>query len=191
MNYLLDLLQGIGVAAAAGASPFLPLAVASLAGLLNLGADYEGTSFSFVESPVLLALAVILAVVGLVARRRLESPQAERVTLALGVIFGAVVTAATIADRSDTWWPGLIAGGLAALVTGLAVQSLLRRTRARLEDEQRSLLSVGGALGAALVALLCIVLPPLGIVAVGAGVWLFLGGRRQDTSKHAGLRILR
>jgi uncharacterized membrane protein len=191
MNYLLDLLQGIGVAAAAGASPFLPLAVAAVAGLVDLGADYDGTSFSFVESPVLIALAVILAIVGVLARRRLETPQAERVTLALGVVFGAVVTAATIADRSDTWWPGLIAGGLAALVTGLAVQSLLRRTRSRLEDEQRSLLSVGGALGAGLVALLCIVVPPLGIVAVGAGVWLFLGGRRQDTSKHAGLRILR
>jgi uncharacterized membrane protein len=191
MNYLLDLLQGIGVAAAAGASPFLPLAVAAIAGLVDLGANYDGTSFSFLESPVLIALAIVLAVVGLVARRRLESPQAERVTLGLGVIFGAVVTAATIADRSDTWWPGLIAGALAALVTGLAVQSLLRRTRARLEDEQRSLLSVGGALGAALVALLSIVLPPLGLVAVAAGIWLYAGGRRQDTSKHAGLRILR
>ncbi|MEV4420076.1 DUF4126 family protein [Patulibacter sp. NPDC049589] len=191
MNYLLDILQGLGIAAAAGASPFLPLAVASAAGLANLGADYDGTSFSVVESPVVLVLAVVLAVAAIVARRRLESPQAERVLIGLGVIFGAVVTAATVADRSDTWWPGLIAGGLAALVVGVAVQSLLRRTRARLEDEQRTLLSVGGALGAGLVALLSVVLPPVGILAVVAGVWLFVGGRRQDTTKHAGLRILR
>lgn len=191
MNYLLDLLQGLGIAAAAGASPFLPLAVAAAAGLLDLGANYEGTSFSFVESPVLLALAVVLAVVALVARRKLESPAAERVSLGLGVVFGAVVTAATIADRSDTWWPGLIAGALAAFVVGVAVQALLRRTRARLEDEQKTLLSIGGALGAGLVALLSIVLPPLGLIAVAAGVWLFVGGRRQETTKHAGLRILR
>jgi uncharacterized membrane protein len=191
MNYLLDILQGLGIAAAAGASPFLPLAVASLAGLINLGADYEGTSFSVLESPVVLVLAVLLAVAAIVARRRLESPQAERVTIGLGVIFGAVATAATVADRSDTWWPGLILGGLAALVVGVAVGSLLRRTRARLEDEQRTLLSVGGALGAGLVALLSVVLPPVGLIAVAAGIWLFVGGRRQDTTKHAGLRILR
>lgn len=191
MNYLLDILQGIGVAAAAGVSPFLPLAVAAAAGLANLGADYDHTSFSFVESPVLLVLAVVLAILALVARKRLESPAAERVMLGLGVIFGAVVTAATIADRSDTWWPGLIAGGLSALVVGVAVQALLRRTRARLEDEQRTLLSVGGALGAGVVALLSVALPPVGIVAVAAGIWLFFGGRRQESTKHAGLRILR
>lgn len=191
MNYLLDFLQGLGVAAAAGASPFLPLVVAAVAGLANLGADYEGTDFAFVESPVLLGLAVGLAVVALVARRKLESELAERVLLGLGVVFGAVVAAATLADRSDTWWPGLIAGGLAALVVGVAVQSLLRRTRARLEDEQRTLLSIGGALGAGVVALLSIALPPIGLIAVIAGVWLFLGGRRQETTKHAGLRILR
>ena len=191
MNYLLDFLQGLGVAAAAGASPFLPLAVAAIAGLANLGADYEGTDFAFVESPVLLALAVVLAVVALVARRKLESELAERVLLGLGVVFGAVVAAATLADRSETWWPGLIAGGLAALVVGLAVQSLLRRTRARLEDEQRTLLSIGGAIGAGVVALLSIALPPVGLIAVVAGIWLFLGGRRQETTKHAGLRILR
>lgn len=191
MNYLLDILQGIGVAAAAGVSPFLPLAVAAVAGLANLGANYDGTSFSVLESPVVLVAAIVLAVAAIVARKRLETPQVERVLLGLGVVFGAVVCAATIADRSDTWWPGLIAGALAALVTGLAVQSLLRRTRTRLDDEQRTLLSTGSALGAAVVAILSVVLPPVGLIAVAAGIWLYLGGRRQEASKHAGLRILR
>ncbi|WP_210491102.1 DUF4126 family protein [Patulibacter sp. SYSU D01012] len=191
MNYVLDILQGIGVAAAAGVSPFLPLAVAAVAGLANLGANYDGTSFSVLESPVVLVAAIVLAVAAIVARRQLEAPHVERALLGLGVIFGAVVCAATVADRSDTWWPGLIAGALAALVTGLAVQSLLRRTRARLDDEQRTLLSTGSALGAALVAILSVVLPPVGLIAVAAGIWLYFGGRRQEASKHAGLRILR
>jgi hypothetical protein len=191
MTYLLDILQGIGVAAAAGASPFLPLAVAALAGLVNVGTNYDGTSFRVLESPVVLVLAVVLAVVALVLRRRLEGPNAERGLMAIGVVFGAVVTAATVADHSSTWWPGLIAGGLAALVTGIAVQSLMVRTRARLEDEQRSLLSLGGALAATLVAILSIVLPPVGLIAVIVAVWLLIGGRRRASSKHAGLRILR
>ncbi|EHN09648.1 hypothetical protein PAI11_35250 [Patulibacter medicamentivorans] len=191
MTYLLDILQGIGIAAAAGVSPFLPLAAASLAGLARLGADYDHTSLSVVGSPVVLALSVILAVLALVLRKRLEEPTAERVLLGLGVVVGAIVTGATVADHSSTWWPGLIAGGLAALIAGLGVRSLLRRTRARLDDETRTTLAVGAAVGALAVAILSIVLPPVGVIAVGAGVWLYFGGRRQDTRKHAGLRVLR
>ncbi len=191
MTYLLDLLQGIGIAAAAGVSPFLPLAVAAVAGLLKLGANYEGTSFSALQSPVVLALAVVLAVVAFVLRRRLESGTGQRVMLALGVVFGAVVTAATVADNSGTWWPGLIAGGLAALVTGLGAQSLLQRTRARLDEDGQTTLAAGATLGALAAAVLAVVLPPLGLIAVIAGVWLYVGGRRREASKHAGLRVLR
>ncbi|MBF6619441.1 MAG: DUF4126 family protein [Patulibacter sp.] len=191
MTYLLDLLQGVGIAAAAGASPFLPLAVAALAGLVGVGADYEGTSFSVLESPVVLALSVVLAVVAFVLRKRFENLAGERVMLALGMVFGAVVTAATIADHSSTWWPGLIAGALAALITGLGVQSLLRRTRARLDRDGQTTLAVGATLGALVVAVLAVILPPLGLIAVIAGIWLYVGGRRRESSKHAGLRVLR
>lgn len=191
MTYLLDLLQGIGIAAAAGVSPFLPLAVAAVAGLAGLGADYDGTDFSVLQSPVVLGLAIVLAVVAFVLRRRLEEGTGGRVMLALGMVFGAVVTAATIADHSATWWPGLIAGALAALVTGLGAQSLLRRTRARLDEDGRTTLAVGATLGAVVVAILAVVLPPLGLIAVIAGVWLYIGGRRRESSKHAGLRVLR
>jgi hypothetical protein len=191
MTYLLDLLQGIGIAAAAGVSPFLPLAVAAGAGLFDLGADYEGTSFSVLESPLVLALAVVLAVVAFVLRRRFENLAGERAMLALGMVFGAVVTAATLADHSSTWWPGLIAGALAALITGRGVQSLLRRTRARLDQDSQTTLAVGATLGAVVVAILAVVLPPLGLIAVIVGIWLYVGGRRRESSKHAGLRVLR
>ncbi len=191
MTYLLDLLQGLGVAAAAGASPFLPLAVASAAGLLQLGADYDGTDLSVVGSPVVLVLSILLAVAALVLRRRLERPQAEQALLVLGVVVGAVVTGATIADNSGTWWPGLLAGAVAALVSGLGARSLVRRTRQRLDSDAHGTLAGGVALGAAVVALLSIALPPLGLIALVGGIWLLVGGRRQDTRKHAGLRILR
>lgn len=191
MTYLLDLLQGIGIAAAAGVSPFLPLAVAALAGLVGLGADYDGTDFSVLQSPVVLVLAIVLAVVAFVLRRRFEDGAGGRVMLGLGMVFGAVVTAATIADHSSTWWPGLIAGALAALVTVLGVQSLLRRTRARLDNDSQTTLAVGATLGAVVVAILAVVLPPIGLIAVIVGIWLYIGGRRRESSKHAGLRVLR
>lgn len=191
MTYLLDLLQGIGIAAAAGVSPFLPLAVAAVAGLAKLGANYEGTDFSVLQSPVVLVLSILLAVAAFVLRRRLETEAGERAMLALGMLFGAVVTAGTIADNSSTWWPGLIAGALAALVTGLGVRSLLRRTRARLDADSQTTLAVGATLGAVVVAILAVVLPPIGLIAVIIGAWLLIGGRRRESSKHAGLRVLR
>jgi len=191
MTYLLDILQGIGIAVAAGVSPFLPLAVAAAAGLLELGADYDGTSLSVVGSPVVLVLSVVLAVAALVLRRRLEEPRAEQALLGLGVLVGAVVTGATIADHSGTWWPGLVAGAVAAAIGGLGAGSLLRRTRARLDEETRTTLAVGAAGGAAVASILSVALPPLGLVALIGAIWLYAGGRRQDTRKHAGLRVLR
>ncbi|MGE4425109.1 MAG: DUF4126 family protein [Solirubrobacteraceae bacterium] len=191
MTYLLDILQGVGIAAAAGVSPYLPLAVAAAAGLLDLGADYDGTDLSFLESPVVLGLAVVLAVVALVLRRRLEAPAAERVEIGIAAVVGAVATAAAVADNSSTWWPGLVIGGVAALVAGAGFRTLLRRTRDRLDEDTRLTLAAGAALGALLVAILSVALPPLGLVAVAVGIWLLLGGRRREQSKHAGLRVLR
>ncbi|MCK9248472.1 MAG: DUF4126 family protein [Solirubrobacteraceae bacterium] len=191
MTYLLDILQGVGIAAAAGVSPYLPLAVAATAGLIDLGADYDGTDLSFLESPVVLGLAVVLAVVALVLRRRLEEPLPERIQIGLGMAVGAVATAAAVADNSGTWWPGLVVGAVAALVAGAGFRALLRRTRARLDEDTRMTLAVGAALGALVVAVLSVAAPPLGLVAAAVGIWLLVGGRRREQSKHAGLRVLR
>jgi hypothetical protein len=40
-------------------------------------------------------------------------------------------------------------------------------------------------------AALCVLAPPVAIVAIGFFVWLLLGGRRRGQEKYAGLRILR
>ncbi len=78
MKTLLDILQGIGVSAAAGLRPFLPtLAVGGLASA-DAGVDFDGTAFSFLESPwFLLAVAVALVITTLL-RARIESTPAGR-----------------------------------------------------------------------------------------------------------------
>lgn len=200
MDYLLDILTGLGVAVAAGATPWLPLLITAAAALANLGVDFEGTPFAFLESPVVLVLAAVLAVASLVAHRQLVGPALRNATLGAGAIVGAVLAAAAVADRSETWWPGLIVGALAAVLAGLAVGSLVERTRTRLEATAKGTerddgpvvtLLVVVALAAAAIAALSIVLPPVGAVALVGALFLLLGGRRQAGRKHAGLRVLR
>lgn len=192
MDYLLDILQGLGIAVAAGLSPFMPLAMAAVAGLVKLGANYDGTSFEVLGSPIVLVLAILLAVAAIVLRRRLETPQAETALLVVAMLVGAIATGATVADHSDTWWPGLILGAAAAFVGAKGSASLIRRTRERLDDEgARSTLAVGAVAGATVISILSIVLPPVGLLALVAAVVLLVRGRRRDQSKHAGLRVLR
>lgn len=200
MDYLLDILTALGVAVAAGATPWLPLLVTAAAALANLGVDFEGTPFRFVESPVVLVVSAVLAVASLVAHRRLVGPALRAATLGAGALVGAVLAAAVVADRSAAWWPGLVVGALAAILAGVAVGALVDRTRTRLEATAKAgerddgpvvTLLVVVALAAAAVAALSILLPPVGAVALVAALFLLLGGRRQAGRKHAGLRVLR
>ena len=73
MDYLLALLQGLGIAAAIGIRPFLPvLLVGALAGA-DLGVDFEGTDFAFLEQTgFLFAMLVGVVVLGIVERRAAE-----------------------------------------------------------------------------------------------------------------------
>jgi hypothetical protein len=94
-------------------------------------------------------------------------------------------------DVSDTWWPGLIVGGLAA-VLGLAASSdLLGRVSKRLDAEAAAMLFLYAEGFALLLAGVSLAFPPLGLVGVVLLAWLLLGGRRREGEKFAGLRSLR
>ena len=74
MDYLLALLQGLGIAAAIGIRPFLPvLLVGALAGA-DLGVDFEGTEFAFLEQTGFLLAILVPAssLLGIVERRAAE-----------------------------------------------------------------------------------------------------------------------
>ena len=75
MDYLLDLLQGLGIAAAIGIRPFLPTLLVGALAAGNLGLDFEDTDFSFLEQTgFLLAIVVAVAVFGIIDRRRGATP---------------------------------------------------------------------------------------------------------------------
>jgi Domain of unknown function (DUF4126) len=196
MDFLLDLLQGAGLAAAVGIRPFLPVLLAGALASADVGLDFDGTDFSFLESwPFLLGALVLVMALDL-AGRRAGRDAAERaplvyVVLAVALVLGALLAAGSVADRSDDWWAGLIAGVACAALGFQATRSLFGRVRRRLDDQAAGALPVY-AEGAALTAAgLSILFPPLAVLIVAALVWLLAGGRRRAGEKYAGLRILR
>jgi hypothetical protein len=193
MHYLLDLLQGLGIAAGIGIRPFLPTLLVGALAAGNLGLDFDGTSFSFLEKPgFLLAIVILVAVLGLVERRRgSELGAGVYVLAAIALVLGALTAAGSIADRSSTWWPGIIVGAAAAALGFAAARSLFGRVRARLEPEAAGALPLYAEAAAVAAAGLSVLLPPLAVLVAAGLAWLLAGGRRRAGEKYAGLRILR
>jgi hypothetical protein len=196
MDTVLDILTGIGLASAAGIRPFLPGLAAGAFAAADLAIDFDGTDLAFLEgNGWLLALVVALIIVVLVQRangaERTESGPLGTVLLIISAGVGALLFAGALADHSDVWWPGLIAGVVCAIVAYLATSDLLARTRARLDDEAAAALTIYAEGVGLITAILAIIAPPLSLVALGGLIWLLLGGRRRKGEKYAGLRILR
>src|SRR5690349_2901088 len=114
MDYLLDLLQGLGIAAAIGIRPFLPTLLAGALAAGNVGIDFDGTDFSFLEKPPFLIAVVVLLVVFAVLERRSRISQVAIALLAVVLVLGALMCSGSIADHSAKWWPGVPIGVAAA-----------------------------------------------------------------------------
>ena len=73
VEFVLDLLQGAGIAAAVGIRPFLPVLLVGALASADLGLDFDGTSFAFLEEwPFLLAVLVLVAATDFLLRRRAD-----------------------------------------------------------------------------------------------------------------------
>jgi hypothetical protein len=196
MDFTLDLLQGAGIAAAIGIRPFLPVLLAGALAASDAGLDFSGTDFDFLEEwPFLLGVLVLVAALDLVGRRAgpdaVDRPPLLYLLAGVALVLGALVAAGSVADRSDEWWAGALAGVACAALGFQATRSLFARVRRRLDEQAAGALPVyaeGAALGA---AGLSILFPPLALLVIGALIWLLTGGRRRAGEKYAGLRILR
>jgi uncharacterized membrane protein len=191
MKLILDLLQGAGAASATGVRPFLPPLVYGLLATDDLGVDFDGTAFSFLEAPWFLVLLGVLLVVTVLVRSRFESGPGERVLIAAAVVLGALEGAGTLDDRFDVWWPGLILGAVFAALGARVASDLLARVRRRLDAEAAGALFLYAEAFALVLVGLSVLFPPLALLGIGLLVFLLLGGRRREGEKYAGLRILR
>jgi hypothetical protein len=196
VHLVLDICQGVGIAAAVGIRPFLPaLAVGALAAG-NVQINFSGTDFSFLEgAPFLLGMVVGAAALGLLERRSrglLTSPRALVLVLgALALAIGALMFAGALAQDRYATWPGLLAGIACAALGIAATVPLLGRVRSRLDEQAASALPLYAEGAAVAVAVLSVLAPPVGLIALVLLVWLLLASRRREGQKYAGLRILR
>ena len=191
MKLLLDILQGMGVSAATGLRPFLPTLLVGALAADDLGVDFDGTDFSFLESPWFLLAITAALVVTTLLRARFETPAGEAALGGIGLGLGALLFAGTLDDRHATWWPGLLAGLVCALIAQQGARSLITRTRARLDAEAAGALFLYTESAALVLAGLSVLIPPISVLAIAFFIWLRLGGRRREGEKFAGLRILR
>lgn len=206
---------GLGLAAACGLRPFLPVLLAGALGSAGaLGVTFAHGRFSFLQSTWWLlaaaaamvlayALQLLLGLAPVLAPRsggdrsggdrsgRSVDPLAATLSgIAYGT--GALLFAGTLAAHGDTWWPGLLGGLAAAGLTQWAVAPVLAGARARLADRQaREAVTVYLDAASLLIAALVALLHPLGYVGVALFAWLLLRARARAGAKYAGLRILR
>ena len=99
----------------------------------------------------------------------------------------AVLFAGVLDDDGYTWWPGIPAGIAAAWLSGSAVArpARARRRRASTSRRARTCPSTPRESRSAL-ALLSLLAPPVGLLALGFFAWLLIGGRRRAGEKYAG-----
>lgn len=191
MHLFLDICQGIGLACAVGIRPFAPALLAGVLAAGNLGVDFDGTKYAFLESPVFLVVLAAAVAGFLVLERRESERPAGDVVFGFAFALGALLFAGTLADHHHASWPGVIAGIVCAAVAYLAIRALLIRTRARLDDDAAAALPVYAEGLGLVVAGLSVLLPPFGLVALAFLVALLITGRRREGGKFAGLRVLR
>jgi len=192
MSAFLDTTTGMGLSGATGVRPYLPPLLAGVLARGDTGIDFDGTDWHFIESTGFLAAVLALAVIMYVVER--SGPNRRAVELysgTMGLVLGAILFAAALADGGSASWPGLIGGAICAALGWRAVGDLIERTRARLEGGAAALLSVWADLAALLLAAIAVFVPPASILVVAAFIVLLFGGRRREGEKYAGLRVLR
>jgi hypothetical protein len=203
MSLFLDIGTGSGLASATGVRPYLPPLLAGALARGDLGIDFDGTDFRFLESTAFLGAILVLAVGAFLVERsaaRRAAAGAGRRTARdpfdvlaglIGMVLGALLFAGALADNGHEVWIGLLFGPFCAVLAWIAIGGLVERVRTRLAPDQAALLTAYADGAALLLAAIAVFVPPLAYLAIPAFALLIVRGRRREGQKYAGLRILR
>ena len=197
----MDIGTGAGLSSATGIRPYLPPLLAGALARGDVGIDFDGTEFSFLESTAFLAAVLVLGVAAFLVERsawrsargrqhRARDPFDVLAGL-IGMGLGALLFAGVLADNGEETWIGLLLGPLCAVLGWIAIGGLVERVRTRLDPAQAALLTAYADGAALILAAIAVFVPPLAYLAIPGFIVLILGARRREGQKYAGLRILR
>jgi hypothetical protein len=195
MDLFLAISQGIGVSLATGMRSFLPPLLVCALARGNVGVDFEGTDYGFLESVAFLLVLLLLNVAGVLFDRMKPMRSLEIVFLPVAAVLGALLFAGSLDEEGYTAFPGWLAGPVCVLVAYAAVQTFLGGARARLagrgQEESAAYLNLYAAGAALCLAALAVVIPPASYIVLGFFGWVLLESRRRGSRKYEGLRVLR
>jgi hypothetical protein len=193
MSLFMDIGQGAGLSGASGVRPFLPALLAGALARGDTGLDFDGTDFSFLESPWFLLVVFALAVAAYMLQRRGPGALLERILLVLGLVLGALLFAGSLADNGYESWPGIVGGIACAALGYFAIAALFARARRRISDSGGAVALLDAYADGIALALagLSILFPPLAFVALAAFLVLIVRSRGESAQKYEGLRSLR
>jgi len=187
LTFAFDILTAIGLGAACGIRPFLPVLVAGGLAAANATIDFDNTGYAFLEAPWWLLVVAAAFVVTILAAKLIPDYALWVASLVMGGLLGA----GTLEDHHHSAAIGWVLGVLFAVLAAAAARDLFGRVRSRLDEQAAGALPLY-AEGASLIAAVAAVLvPPLSAVVVAFLAWLLQGGRRRSGEKYAGLRVLR
>jgi hypothetical protein len=191
VSVFLDTTTGMGLAGATGVRPYLPPLLAGALARGDIGIDFDGTDWSFLESTGFLLAVVAVGVIAYLMERSDMGRAIEIFSGVLGIVLGAMLFAGALADGGTDAWIGLIAGPICAFLGWRAVGGLVERARRRLEGGAAALMTAYADGAALLLAAVAVFLPPVSILAIATFVLLLVRGKEREGEKYAGLRILR
>jgi hypothetical protein len=201
-----DIGLGLGLAAACGLRPFLPLLLAgALGSAAALGVGFTHDPYRFLQSDWWLLVVVVTLVLAYALQLFLglsptidprerparADPLAASI-MGLGLGAGALLFAGTLAAHREAWWPGIVGGLAAAALAQRASWPTIAGARARLADSAaREALTVYLDAASLMVAVIVALVHPLGYATVALFAWFVWRARGRAGEKYAGLRILR
>lgn len=188
----MDIGTGAGLSGAVGVRPFLPPLLVGALARGDVGVDFDGTDWRFLESPAFLLAILLLAVAWYMAERSGANQNAmRRAGLLLSVVLGALLFAGSLAAGGHAAIPGLIAGVACAALAYVATFSVVAGAARRLDGDTVGFLTLYADAAALALAAVAIFLPPLSFLALVAFALVLLKSRAAADRKYAGLRILR
>lgn len=217
MDTIWHICEAIGVGAAAGLSPLVAIAVLVLAASVKLGIETDNSDVSFLAGAAAIVIAIVVVVqsfllIGVPGGTKLrvaaDRPRFETLHVLLAVVFGAIGGMIVLGAENATAIAGALIGGLAGGLVGYAAVGLLGGVGERLDataarEKKKDAVEAAAdaksskriiAFGVDVLTLIAVILPLLvpltGLILPILAIAVILGGRRRQSKKHEGLRVL-